>query len=775
MPRQADGTYTRDNSVFQGRTTWNQQANSGDPTIRSDRHDYHDNDLGDALTDSLSRSGSGGMQADLNMGNNKITNLAPGTAATDAPTLKQAASYTAPGTGAVERTIASVFNEYVRFIDYVPEAERAAVLDGTSTTNAYDWLKNADEEGRKTGRSVIFPGGGKVQTQTAFSHAQGKEAKTGWECRDGVFRMDVDDQDGDTRMWTLATRVDSSGTTDSVRPNQANDTNVPADAPLALLQPQKVYGSRVVLSNPGSDGSKFAAGDFVFVSANKDIFDANVKLWLFSMLTYIVEYDAGTGVAILADPIDHYLISDGWEPGGFRANAADWANGQTITVGDYRYDAADNANSLYKALTSGTTNGSELNLDTGVDWRWVCNDIETLKGSDSLDHRPVIQKCPAANLRANLTLRGFRIVNISSNNATMGVDLRQTYGCKVIDVSVEGRLRNGFTATESGNNNVFERIACKPYNISAQETCLRTYSARNTQVIDPRLEFAATSINDTAVYIEGNGDMRIQGGYISNIQPTEGQQEIGLFVSSGKLSTQGVRLTAFAQPVSMNNAFENLDAEDKTQNYLKMGYCREMEMDIAGNRFRARAWRYLIPAQTFAVFNDSNLYRVYETYKDSWDQKDEYVFNGLKTIEYTFSFTPSASQTNVIIPFPTTPQQGIQDMSNFYGVFIGYEVFWDGAVNDELININFKAKDKQSTTSRFLMGSNDTQNSVNVTGEQPRALHVDGSGGVQAFRNIDPDVEEISPRYTSTSGAGTGTVYITMYLLYSREGGDVRG
>ncbi|UIJ43801.1 tail fiber protein [Sphingomonas cannabina] len=54
------------------------------------------NDIASALTGSLARDGSGGMQAALPMGGNKITNMAPGTDPSDAATVGQISGATFP-------------------------------------------------------------------------------------------------------------------------------------------------------------------------------------------------------------------------------------------------------------------------------------------------------------------------------------------------------------------------------------------------------------------------------------------------------------------------------------------------------------------------------------------------------------------------------------------------------------------------------------------------------------------------------------------------------
>lgn len=89
MPRDGSGNYSRTNGVFSGPNTWDQQAASIDPTIRSDQHDTHDEDIATALTGSVARDGQSAMTGALNMANNKITNLGDSTAEQDAPNRRQ--------------------------------------------------------------------------------------------------------------------------------------------------------------------------------------------------------------------------------------------------------------------------------------------------------------------------------------------------------------------------------------------------------------------------------------------------------------------------------------------------------------------------------------------------------------------------------------------------------------------------------------------------------------------------------------------------------------
>jgi len=99
MPRNGSGNMTRTNGSFQGTTVWTQQAASADKKINSQRHDTHDQDMADEMTDSLSRSGKGAMLAPLDLNNNRIINVGEATAGTDAPALQQVVPWNTPASG----------------------------------------------------------------------------------------------------------------------------------------------------------------------------------------------------------------------------------------------------------------------------------------------------------------------------------------------------------------------------------------------------------------------------------------------------------------------------------------------------------------------------------------------------------------------------------------------------------------------------------------------------------------------------------------------------
>lgn len=89
MPRDSGGIYTLPSGY---------KAETGQDILAS-QHNPPLEDLAAAMTGSLPRNGSAPMQADLPMGNHKITGLTPGTASTDAATTGQVQA--AAPTGAV--------------------------------------------------------------------------------------------------------------------------------------------------------------------------------------------------------------------------------------------------------------------------------------------------------------------------------------------------------------------------------------------------------------------------------------------------------------------------------------------------------------------------------------------------------------------------------------------------------------------------------------------------------------------------------------------------
>src|SRR3546814_9285962 len=79
MPRSSDGAYSLPSGSL---------VNIGEDIVPS-QHNPPLQDIAQALSDSLSRDGRGGMRSNLDMGGFKARNLAPGTQPNDAATVSQ--------------------------------------------------------------------------------------------------------------------------------------------------------------------------------------------------------------------------------------------------------------------------------------------------------------------------------------------------------------------------------------------------------------------------------------------------------------------------------------------------------------------------------------------------------------------------------------------------------------------------------------------------------------------------------------------------------------
>ena len=102
------GAFTRTNGVHTGSTLWAQDRDAGTKILAS-RHDTHDQDLADGINSTLEKSGSNAATGNLNIGSNRLTAVADGTAKTDAATVNQIQS-NAP---AFQATDTGTANAYV--------------------------------------------------------------------------------------------------------------------------------------------------------------------------------------------------------------------------------------------------------------------------------------------------------------------------------------------------------------------------------------------------------------------------------------------------------------------------------------------------------------------------------------------------------------------------------------------------------------------------------------------------------------------------------------
>ena len=102
------GSFTRTNGVNTGSTLWAQDRDDG-TKILATRHDTNDQDMADGINSTLEKSGSNAATGNLDIGSNRITLVADGTAKTDVATVNQIVS-NAP---AFQATDTGTANAYV--------------------------------------------------------------------------------------------------------------------------------------------------------------------------------------------------------------------------------------------------------------------------------------------------------------------------------------------------------------------------------------------------------------------------------------------------------------------------------------------------------------------------------------------------------------------------------------------------------------------------------------------------------------------------------------
>jgi len=76
------GTYTRSDGVFTGTQIWQSNRDAGTKIV-ADRHDTHDQDLATGINQAINKDGSNAFTGAADLGSQKITSLADGTAHTD--------------------------------------------------------------------------------------------------------------------------------------------------------------------------------------------------------------------------------------------------------------------------------------------------------------------------------------------------------------------------------------------------------------------------------------------------------------------------------------------------------------------------------------------------------------------------------------------------------------------------------------------------------------------------------------------------------------------
>lgn len=149
MAFDASGTFTRSAGVDStGATVWQDDATAG-IKILADRHDTHDQDLANGLSQCLLRNGSGVPTAHTPWGGFKITNLANPTAAQDAATKHYADN---PDAAITPRNIAGAdLNGRLNFT-------AASGVNGITWTYAnLAWVARHSKAGEASDRLVMTP------------------------------------------------------------------------------------------------------------------------------------------------------------------------------------------------------------------------------------------------------------------------------------------------------------------------------------------------------------------------------------------------------------------------------------------------------------------------------------------------------------------------------------------------------------------------------------------------------------------------------------------
>ena len=116
MAFNGSGTFNRTNGTNTGSTTWALDAGAG-TKILSTRHDTHDQDIADGLSNTICRDGQSTITADIPFNNKKITGLAAATASDNAPRFDQIVDGRF-GTG----TSGGSANAYTLTLDVAPDA-----------------------------------------------------------------------------------------------------------------------------------------------------------------------------------------------------------------------------------------------------------------------------------------------------------------------------------------------------------------------------------------------------------------------------------------------------------------------------------------------------------------------------------------------------------------------------------------------------------------------------------------------------------------------------
>lgn len=179
MPRDGQGVFNRTNGTFSGPSTWAQQAASASNEINSGRHDTHDQDIAQALTESLPRDGQAPMTGNLPMNGNRIISLGAPTNLTDA------AAYGITPLGRSTARNLTVQSKLAGFVFDVTDPDYGAVGDGVADDTAA--IQAAINAAKSAGRGLIYLPAGRYLVSAALTVDFGNISFFG----DGIFATEI--------------------------------------------------------------------------------------------------------------------------------------------------------------------------------------------------------------------------------------------------------------------------------------------------------------------------------------------------------------------------------------------------------------------------------------------------------------------------------------------------------------------------------------------------------------------------------------------------------
>ena len=618
--------------------------------------------------------------------------------------------------------------------------------DPTGVADSTQAFRDADAAAAAAGGSVYIPEG-TYRLDGDFYNVNGSGPEASW------FGAGMDKTILQFQSPGGSPRYLVAGDNQLPRPETLE--TISPTSPLAKLADQTSLVANVTLANPGVDGSKFAAGDWVYISCGINIYDADDELWRYTFMTRIVDYDAGTGVANLADAPEEPLIDDGWAAGGTKDAAADWANSTGYTIGDYVYDAT----SLYEATSTGTSSGTGVADDVGVSWIRRTGSLNALRGLR--DGSVVMQKAP--DPRVFLTFKDFTVEGANaSNEGHTAIGFRTAYGCEINNVVIKGNISFACQVTETATNCKVRRL----YDHSDRDggqVSFWTYSARRTLVEACHLRGATnggSGDGKNVVRIESNARVDFRDTVFAVADRTSGGPR-PISCDYGRFSAIGCEFQGSHQPVTHNSANDVIfpDRED-LHRMMTVDAFRNNIVDMTPSGFR-RTWPSRGPNQNMQMYSPGNTYRLRGGYDTLYTQTDPIIFEPTRRVTVHASFVPAASQSNTVVTWPVGVD-GIMDMTDIRAVFLGAQVIWESPPASGTVDVEVKAK--VASNERSLLSPITANNEIRVSDTSPTAQRFDGQGSNS--RLIDNGIaEEIFVNYDSNASAAGGTVHVLVHLL----------